>query len=66
MPTNHQQHNEVPRSTRQRTRGSNPAKPKGEDQVWKGYDPFTRVTGAALRRLNKRQHIAELTEDALL
>ena len=66
MPENHQQHTEVPRSTRQRTRGSNPAKPKGEDQVWQGYDPFTRVTGAALRRLNKRQNIAATVEDALL
>lgn len=66
MPTNHRQHTEVPRSKRQRTGGAGAKEPESPSEVWKRHDPFTRVTGAVLRRLNKRQHIAELTEDALL
>ena len=66
MPANHRQHTEVPRSKRQRTGSAGAEEPQSPSEVWKRYDPFTRVSGAALRRLNKRQNIAATVEDALL
>jgi hypothetical protein len=65
MPANHRQHTEVPRSKRKRAGGTGAEEPQSQSEVWKRYDPFTRVTGAALRRLNKRQNIAATVEDAL-
>lgn len=64
MPTNHRQHTEVPRSKRQRTGGSGAKEPESPSEVWKRHDPFTRVTGAALRRLKRKQKIAEHVEEA--
>ena len=46
--------------------GPSPKTAQGQDIVWRTHDPFKRVTGAALRRLNKRQNVAATVEDALL
>lgn len=64
MPKADRQHTQVPPSARQRTRGVNTHKPESEDTNWNTHDPFTRATGAALRRLKRKQKIAEHVEEA--
>lgn len=64
MPKTDRRNDQLPQATRQRTRGSNAKEPEKPVPSWNTYDPFTRATGAALRRLKRKQRIAEHIEEA--